>query len=382
MSARSSAARLAVVFLLFALLAGERQAAAQAPLLAPAARAQAPGAATSTQPADQASDQTVIGPVWSFEINAGGTWTRTGQGGTARVPATGSLVAGRMSASTFYFGDGALTFNDNQRALFGTQGLTVVPLDAVLGAAAIERRQGPSLGVRLGRTVTDRLAIDITGDFNRTVLAFTPAALSAIDASRSSYASALTQAFVVAPSLAPVSSIATITDRQTTTQVSWAAALVLKLRPEGRFVPYVAAGGGAIYNNDTLPTVKLQGHYEIGDPAQLLGTDTVTLKFSEPVWSPMFSGGGGGEFAFASKWGVRADLRVRVFKNSWTNLVSVAPETAFRSIGQAFPVINRGVLQLAPTSPLNGASFSELTSYTGSGRQAQIAISVGLVRRF
>ena len=323
------------------------------------------------------------GSKWDVEVHAGVSAPRNPESGSGSLPATGALVQSELSASTFYLGDGARLFNENQRVISGTQSAPViVPLDAVLLNAMITRETGSAFGVRLQRDIKRRFAVQVDGDLSLDHLAFTPAALTAIETARASYIPALQRALSASPLTSSVTSVATVSDHRFAPQVFAAGAFVLKLRTSGRTIPYLTGGGGVVLNGGTSPSATLVGNYTLDQPAQLLGTDNVLITYDEKSMSGLGLGGGGFTHHLNAKWGVRVEAREYLYRNSGTNAVNITPTLGFQSTGRPVPVVNVGTLKFAATAPLNGQPLSTSTTFTGSGRQAHLIVSAGLLVRF
>ena len=93
------------------------------------------------------------------------------------------------SVSSWHFGDGSLLLNQaNLGYAFGTPSL--VPLDAALKQRLAARRSGVSVGGRVSRSLTPRLAAEFSFDYAQTPLRLTRAAEDAIEATRASFAPA------------------------------------------------------------------------------------------------------------------------------------------------------------------------------------------------
>jgi hypothetical protein len=334
-----------------------------------AAFAQSPGASSGSK--------------WDVEVHAGVSSPHNPVDGSGSLPATGTLVQGELSASSFYLGDGARLFNENQRLAAGTQSAPlIVPLDAVLLSAMTTREAGSAVGVRLQRAIRNRFAVQADGDLSLDHLAFTSVALRAIEATRASYIPAVERALSVSPLTSSVTSVATISDRHFAPQVFATGAFVLKLRMSGKTIPYLAGGGGVVLNGGTSPSATLVGNYTLDKPAQLLGTDSVLITHDEKSFSGLGLGGGGFTRDLNAKWGIRVDAREYLYENSGTNAVNITPTLGFQSTGQPMPVVNVGTLKFAATTPLNGQSVVTSTTFTGSGLQGHLIVSAGLLVRF
>jgi len=322
------------------------------------------------------------GTKWDLEVHAGFSSTLNQQEGLGSLPSTGTIVSGEISASTFYLGDGARLFNDNQRAVVGGQGAQIVPIDTLLLNSMITRQAGPAVGVRLRREIASRFAAEIDGDASLDHLTFTPAALASIETTRASYATALQRALLASPLPSAVASDATVTSRRFSPQLFATGAFVVKLRTSGKAIPYAVGGGGVMLNQGDTPSVTLEGNYSVDKPAQLLGTDTVSITYDENSMNGVGFGGAGFTYDVKSRWGIRVDAREYFYKNSSRNIVTVTPSLGFQSTGQPFPLVNVGDLRFATSSPLNGPPPETSTTFTGSGLQAHLIVSAGLVVRF
>lgn len=332
--------------------------------------------------AQDADASSPASPRWNVEVHAGISSPQNQSNGSGALPTTGTLLQGEISASTFYFGDGARLFNDNQRAVFGAQGPVITPLDGVLLVRMTTRKPGPAFGVRLERAIMERFAVQATGDLALDHLEYTPAALTAIETTRASYIPALQRALSASALTSSVTSVSTLTDDQRATQAFATGAFVVKLKTSGKTIPYVEGGGGVVFNGGNTPQASLVGNYTLNNPAQLLGTDTVAITYSEKSWTEVGLFGGGFTYDLTSKWGIRVDAREYLFKNTGETDIAVTPTLGFQSTGQPFPVVNVGSLKFATTAPLSGAPVSASPAFTGSGVQGHLIVSAGFFLRF
>jgi hypothetical protein len=328
------------------------------------------------------STSTSTTPQWNVEVHVGISSTQNQSNGSGALPTTGSLLQGEISASTFYFGDGARLFNDNQRAIAGTQGPVIVPLDGVLLRAMTTRQAGPAFGARLERAIKERFAVQVDGDLALDHIAFTPETLTAIEATRVSYIPALQRALSASPLTSSVTSVTTLTDRQRATQLFATGTFVLKLKTSGNTIPYIAGGGGIVLNGGGTPQASLVGNYTLDNPAQLLGTDTVAIAYSQQNLTEVGLFGGGFTHDVTAKWGIRVDAREYLFKNTGETDIDVTPTLGFQSTGQPFPLVKVGTLSFAPSAPLSGAPVSASPTFTGSGLQGRLIVSAGFFLRF
>jgi hypothetical protein len=321
-------------------------------------------------------------PRWSVEVHAGISSPQNQSNGSGVLPTTGTLLQGQISASTFYFGEGASLFNANQRTVAGAQSPVIVPLDGALVSAMTTRKPGPAFGVRLERAIKERFAVQVSGDLTLDHLEYTPEALAAIESTRTSYIPALQRALTASPLTSSVTSVSTLTDHQRATQAFATGAFVVKLRTSGKTIPYIDGGGGVVLNGGNTPQASLVGNYTLNNPAQLLGTDTVAITFSQENWTEVGVFGGGFTHDVTSKWGIRVDASEYLFKNTGETDIAVTPTLGFQSIGQPFPLVNAGSLKFATTAPLSGAPVTASPTFTSSGLQGHLIVSAGFFLRF
>jgi len=328
------------------------------------------------------STSTSTSPRWNVEVHAAISAAQNQSNGSGALPTTGSLIQGEISASTFYFGDGTKLFDDNQRTIAGTQGPWIVPLDGVLLRPITTRQAGPAFGARLERAIKERFAVQVNGDLALDHIEFTPEALTAIETTRASYIPALQRALSASPLTSSVTSVATLTDHQRATQLFATGAFVVKLKTSGNTIPYIDGGGGIVLNGGNTPQASLVGNYTLDNPAQLLGTDTVAITYSQESWTEVGLFGGGFTHDVTSKWGLRVDAREYLFKNTGETNIAVTPTLGFQSTGQPFPLVNVGSLKFATTAPLSGVPVGVSPTFSGSGLQGHLIVSAGFFLRF
>ncbi len=355
--------------------------------------------ASVRQPDPAATPPTRNALKWEIEVHGG--WALNGgqTGGSGSLPPSGALVGRLISVSSFYFGSGAQLFNQNGASVSRAQPLaTITPLDPILLSSAIQRqRQGGTVGVRVGRALSQRLAADITLDFSPGNLAFTDGAVTGIEATRASFIPALQQVLAVAQVPSTVTSVATVSNQARASQLAATGALLINLRETGKAIPYVVIGGGVVLNTGDTPSATLVGNYQIGmTSAQLFGTDTVDLRYERKTLTPVGIGGGGFKYSVTSSWGVRVDARAQLAQTTLVNLVNTTPVMALgSSTGVPYPLINAGTLQFSTTAPLTGVPISATPgtkyatgglppgfgTFTG-GWQTHVSVTIGLSWRF
>ncbi|MEQ1911980.1 MAG: hypothetical protein ABMA15_24380 [Vicinamibacterales bacterium] len=312
---------------------------------------------------------------WEFGVHAGISRDSNQSNGTSILPTTGTTAQGLLSVSTFYFGSGAALFNQVQPAT------PIVALDPVLTKPSVARTSGVSLGGHIQRSFGDRFALEVTGDYLRSSLAFTPAALNQIEATRASFTSALQAALASTSETASVTSVASITEKQLATRVALTGAMLTDLRQTGRVIPYVLVGAGVIFNQPNALAASLAGRYQFGSSSYIVGTDTVALSYVESKRQLVIVAGGGVKQMLSPRTGLRMDARVQAYKNTLASIVSVTPGRSLESTGPTLPVVSTNGIQFSSTGPLNGSS-STGTTLAGSGIRTHVTVTAGFFVRF
>ncbi len=312
---------------------------------------------------------------WEFEVHGGLSINRNQTGGTANLPTTGTTVQGLVSVNTFAFGTGTSLFNGSRPQT------SIIGLDGILSASPVTRNAGVALGGRVQRAVNDRLAIEVSGDFLRSHLAFRPSVLSGIEATRTSYGSALEHTLAQSNERSSASSVATLADRQPATRVVVTGALVRHWRHSSRTMPYVLAGGGMLFTHANALHATLAGSYRLGTTSYVTGADTVRLYVQEDSRAVVALAGAGIKQVLSRHIGFRVDARVHGYRNSLRTIVDVTPAMAAQSLGPTLPLLNVDALQFSAIAPLSQPSLTAVT-FAGSGLSAHTSVTAGLFLRF
>jgi hypothetical protein len=367
-----------------------------------AALAATTATAQSTQPADatsssRAQDSSTSQPdasaapesrrptesKWEVEAHGGVSAISSQSRGAGSLPTTGAIVGGLIGVSSFYLGDGARLFNQNQAAVAGGQSVpAIVSLDSILLGPAIRQQGLGTFGLRIGRAINHRMTVEGTADLSVFHLSFEPAAVTGIEASRASFTPALERALASGAVASTVTSEATVVDRRLASQLFATGALIINLKETGKAIPYVSIGAGAVFNSGDTPYATLVGKYQLADPAQILATDTVTLHYSLNGPTLVWTVGGGVKYLVTPKWGIRFDARAQLYKDATVNLIDVTPVMALESTGSRFPIVTSGALQFSSIAPLNGATVTGATTYAGTGLQTHVVLAAGFFLRF
>jgi hypothetical protein len=328
---------------------------------------------------------------WEVEFHVGGNFVGSVPDGTASLPAAGqpfTTVVGTPSrrVSSWYFGDGALLFNQANAAL--GLGSTISALDPLFESSLSDAQSGPSFGFRLGRAITRRFGAEFTLDYRRAPLVVRPSATAAVEAARDTYMSAFTALIASGSFVSPtVTSVSTIAENDVN-QVTATGAFIVNLKTTGRAIPYVTAGAGARVNGGDMPMVSLEGHYRF-QPLGLFPVDEVDsvivrTSIDEGVVGVL---GGGLKFAFSRRWGARFELRALFNKVSVETLVDARPRPSSQTPSGATASFSTPSLQFSNTgtlgpSSLAGPPLSGFRTFAASDWQNQTNVSGGVYLKF
>jgi hypothetical protein len=299
--------------------------------------------------------------------------------------------------SSWYFGDGTKLFNAAADRVLPAEGLAlpipkIIPLDPVL-TSSVAKPGGAAFGFRVSRRITRRAAAEFSIE-RAGKLFISDQGLSRIDASRSSFAAAFGSVTGVA-----ANSRSTIKEQGVPFTFS-TGALTINTSGFGRIRPFLTVGAGLLSTGGETPNASLVGSYDPGPRANIpsdVVTDTIKLDFA-PSNHQSFAAllGGGIKVPMNSRWGIRVDIRAYLYRNpittSLTAVHSTAQTVAFivaDDVGfqQFWAVIPIGSPVGSPTPPgpvssLSGPAIFGHKSFTETGLQSQIRISVGPYWRF
>ncbi len=332
-------------------------------------------------------------------------WTAEAHVGVLRGPAPTGGAAGRFppgttfatepgfpsrTNSSWYFGDGAALFNE-VNAQFGSRFNIrfppFVPLDSMLNAAAMGRQGGRSWGFRIARRIRPRLGAEFSVDRSQVRLRLTDSARNAIEATRTSFERAFSGLIGTIPQMGlRVTSTADI-DEAAAHQTAFTGVLTIELTKHGRIATHVLAGAGRVLNRADPLEARVRGNYQFRffDTFPVNETDTVTIRFTERDAATVGVFGGGVTADVGERHGVRADVRVFAGSNGSGTFVDASPSVQRLAPFVALPSNTNPSLQFSTTttdrSSLNG-STAGLRTFTGSGLDLRIVLSVGYYLRF
>jgi len=397
-----------LLLLTLVVFAGTVQAQENAPAAQPQAAAAAPyhpAAAAFATPAPKPSTSAMSeGPdpdrKWEIEFHGGGIFSTNPDGGTATLPGPGAgftTESGSTSRaiSSYYFGDGALLFNQ-----FIAQVVTlgpcagvctnITPLDPVLTSRTAERDNGGAFGFRISRDITPRWAIEANFDYSLANLRINSAGVNGIEASRASWATGWTNFFSISTGTGPVVTSTSAIDRSEGHQIFGTAGVNVNLLTEGKVIPYLSFGGGALANTGDLPSAALVGNFQInffGAPYN--NTDAVLVNWTMPGVQGVGYVGGGFKYYVTPRWGIRLDVRDYLSGNGLKQYVSASPLVATLTPAQAIagPATLNPDIQFSndpPSGPdtLSGPALTRFRTFSGDGIRNQIVVSGGIFFRF
>lgn len=314
---------------------------------------------------------------WEIEVHGGLSVDPSHTAGTASLPTTGSSVQGLLSFTTFSFGSATTLFNQARPSS------AITALDPLLTKSMFSRTSGVALGGRIYRELNPRLAIEFSGDYLRNQAAFSSSALSTLEATRGSLATALQQTLAATGQTASASATTTIADAQLATRIAVTGALVVNLSKSTRTTPYFLAGAGLMFTHDQQLNAHLSTQYQVGSGSFLAGYDRVWVRTQEDFRSITGVVGGGLKQALSRHMGVRVDGRLHLYPSSLKTLVTVTPAMTAGSSGPSLPVFNfANGLQFSGISPLSGPPITSATSFSGSGLQPHVSLTAGFFLRF
>lgn len=338
--------------------------------------------------------QVAPGPKWEIEVHGGGLFTSDPTSGTpiAQFPAgppipTGFLTSTSRAVPSWYFGDGALLLNQNNASFQVSPRLT--PLDGALKQRLARRERGLDVGFRIARTLTPRFLAEFNFDYSPIPLRLTREATDAIEASRATFITAWQGLLSTSGS---TNRVVTSTSEFSTDdghEIAATGALRIRFATRGRLHPYATAGGGMLFYDGSAPGATLTGDYGFSfGPFPINERDAVTVGVRTKDRVPVGLFGGGFEYGFSARQGIRADVRLHVSENTIETVVSANPSTREQSPPFAITTPFPPTIQFSNSrsinrpSSLSGAPVTDLVTFTGTGLQTQTSLTVGYFVRF
>jgi hypothetical protein len=336
------------------------------------------------------------GSRWTIEVFGGvaaGSEGTSGSVAPARpAGAPFTTEAGRPSRQvpSWFFGDGALLLNQVIEQFEGISGASLprmVSLDAALGRSAATRAGGAAFGVRLGRAIGDRLAVDVSVERSLTSLGFTDEVSAALDASSDAFEAAFNGLLATAPVTMLAVNSQVKRDDRSSSQTRIDASVRWTVARRGRLEAYLRGGGGVVLNSGDAPRAVINGNYSF----RLFGffamqeTDRVVIELTQPKSAAMGAVGAGFTYDLSASTGVRVDARLSLSRNATTVMVSGSPSITTQASGDVLPSATTPGIQFSSRAGVLSSLSAPATTWTtfsGSGLSRHVAVSIGLFRRF
>jgi hypothetical protein len=354
---------------------------------------------------------------WEIEVHGGGLWTLTPSGGTVTRPPPGepfeTILPGVSSrrVTSWYYGDGGLLLQRQASApvTIGNYTFqdvrTLGSLNPVLSSAAVRWPSGGAVGLRLGRRLNRRLTAEINVDWSTRGPAFSKAARTHLEDSRSSFESVWTNLLSWIPESSVTSQLDIVEGQghrllatgvlnvnlETGDAPKWS-----RRPPKRRFVAYLTFGAGVATGGEEA-SATLVGRYRFTSPpgdqtAPFEETDTVTVR-SLGTSGTAFVGvaGLGWKQDLSPRWGLRFDARAYLSANRTRMVLDAQPSVTRGSPASALVIgsstgavqfVNDSSAYEGQSSSLSGPPVVGFQTFEGSGLLTQINVTFGVFWRF
>jgi hypothetical protein len=332
---------------------------------------------------------------WEIEFHGGGFWNVGGVSGqsfalptAATFSSLGGIGPQSLQVTSYFFGSGANLYNQFTQGPFGLSN-TITPLDPTLKSQFGRRHGGPSIGVRLGRDIGPWFGIEFSADWNTTPISIDDKQLLAIESTRSSFANSFTE---FETSVVPGGTALAISSskRSAGSQLFWTGVVNVNLKPDGKTIPYLTFGGGAVSNIGPAPHGSLLGFYAFDFAGPHAENDVVDIQARAPRTQWVAVLGIGAKYYATPRWGLRFDFRDHVTSNSidtvlfaTPNVATLSPPGAVAFFGPSAP--NNLVFSNDPSigpSTLSGPAIKGIRTFKGNGITNQFNASAGVFYRF
>jgi hypothetical protein len=263
--------------------------------------------------------------------------------------------------------------------------IRLLPLDPALNQSSLTKESIAAFGLRVARVLNRRLEVEGSVDYKRKGLVIRPESLAAIEATRSSFITAWSNAGL--PN-ASVTSTSTIRNEESRELLS-TGSLILNLKPERRLVPFASGGLGVITQTSGPPSAELRGAYPFGvGPFQINESDTVSIGYDVPHHTVVGLLGGGVKYRLSDRWGLRGDGRVILGSNKGDTVidtrstVTTNAASGFTIVSSTNPAFQFSSDQSVRSSSLSGSPLSRFRTFTSEGTQTEFGLSGGIFFRF
>jgi hypothetical protein len=335
-------------------------------------------------------------PPWELEVHAGGrVMTSNPTGGTPIVEfpvgeplPTGGGTTLTRAVSSWYYGDGARLLND-VNARFGVPG-RITPLDTAVSRAIAERKEGAVFGARVARYLTRRIALELNVDYAPSKLEFVDGVNAAIEASGASFISAWRDLLGTGATFNTNVTSTTASVAGNGHDITTTGAVRFHFPESHGWRPYVTGGAGAIVYDGKAPATTLTGDYGFvfGNAFPINERDVATVSVRTKDSAALGLLGGGVEYDFSRRHGLRTDVRLEFHSSRVDTVVSAHPAVTLQP--PAF-VIATGLspsIQFANStvfgrpSSLTGPEVEDLETFKGTGTRTRVRVAIGYVVHF
>jgi hypothetical protein len=327
---------------------------------------------------------------WEVELVGGAIVSSPASAGSVSLPAPGAaLVTSNpiypaREIPSWLFGDGARLLNDVNEQ-FGVAA-RVTPLDSGLrtpgtGATAV-------LGVRVRRYTSPRISLEFGLETTPSVDKAADDLAAAVEATRSSFATAFTELLGSGPFSSIAITTAATADRGASRETAATAAFNIHWRQAHALRPYATAGGGVSFGSGSLPSAQISADYRFSilGEVPIAERDAVQLRYERPP-SVVIVLGGGVAHAFADTWGVNVDVRALFGPDRTRILLNAAPGTTRGNPGGFIESFTNPAVQFSNDpatgrrSSLSAPPLDGVEVYSG-GTSGRVLLTVGVTKRF
>ena len=357
-----------------------------------------PAAAVAQSAPPAQSPRAPGAPRWTAEFYGGGVSESRASGGNPIAQfapgETFLTTAGTTSRAhaSWRFGDGAVLLNEvaaRFSQIAGRPFARITPLDSVLRGSASTGGVRPTFGVRVGREISPGLSIEIAVEQSDGGLEPSEEMTAAITAASDSFSAAFLELLGTAPAtgLQAESTVTLPSSAHSQTRIMGTVSKVI-----GRGASWSATGAvgaGLQRRGGTAAEVSVNGTYAFSlfGIATFFERDEIVIRFEEPPSAALGLLGLSATYDLTPGTGLRLGVRAQFVANKATTTVQTKPfVTTTATTPGVLPTVTTPGLQFSnqtsPQSSLRPSLASTLTTFTGSGMNRQVVVTLGLVRRF
>jgi len=326
---------------------------------------------------------------WEVEVHGGfgvSSNPRSGSGDLPPRQRTLPLPTPPLTAPivpTWFVEGGPIILND---AIGATR---MQSIDAALSTLGADWGRAGAIGARIARRLSSTLAAELSFDYLPGALTITDDALFPLREGERTFPVAFEALFAREPEtfVNPSASASLTLSDEGGGQVITAGTLNVDVGSSPSVRPYLAAGGGVVMYRGATALATLVGQYSFAGSGMfpIAQSDTVVVRDrpGDASFAPVL---GGGVRVSRGSWGLRADVRMLVVKDSRSVTVDATPATAPGSpagfvIGGDVRLLSFSNDSSVLRSSLSG-SLDDFETFRADGRRVQTSITFGVFRRF